>query len=198
MSASGILKADSSQLQLLSLGSSSSEQASTSKQQFPVDQPSYGASGSRESIFSLTGPGYMAARQNCSSRALGCVSDFYNFLLLPRRIDSWLILSQGGHGGQWVWKLRKLPSVLVGRSFCAGTNNRRWVYSVHTTMLSGSIDRGLLICSFSTGAFIEGNNWWTNSRFFGIRPVAICPGGSNKQWQRHWWWGSAQQQLSLW
>lgn len=74
-SASGLLKADSSQLQLLCLGSSSSEQASTSKQQFPVDQPSYGASGSRESIFSLAGPGYMTARLSCSGLALGCVSD---------------------------------------------------------------------------------------------------------------------------
>lgn len=84
-SALGLLKADSTQLQLLSLGSSSSDQASTSKQQFPMDQPSYGASGSRESIFSLAGPGYMAARQSCSSRALGCVSvedDFFWALLL--------------------------------------------------------------------------------------------------------------------
>ncbi|TNM84457.1 hypothetical protein fugu_008635 [Takifugu bimaculatus] len=75
-----ILKADSTQLQLLSLGSSSSEQASTSSQQVPVDQPSYGASGSRESIFSLAGPGYVTPRQNCSSRSLGaamldCESD---------------------------------------------------------------------------------------------------------------------------
>lgn len=83
-SASGLLKADSTQLQLLSLGSSSSEQASTSKQQFPVEQPSYGASGSRESIFSLAGPGYMTARQSCSARALGCVldQDLIYFLLL--------------------------------------------------------------------------------------------------------------------
>lgn len=100
-SASGLLKADSTQLQLLSLGSSSSDQASTSKQQFPVEQPSYGASGSRESIFSLAGPGYMTARQSCSARALGCVSDegFIYFLLLFLDLHMALLPSQVGHVG---------------------------------------------------------------------------------------------------
>lgn len=104
-SASGLLKADSAQLQLLSLGSSSSEQASTSKQQFPVDQLSYGASGSRESIFSLAGPGYMTARQNCSGRALGCVSDldYISFFASLPGLTHGLLLSQVGLVGLWIW-----------------------------------------------------------------------------------------------
>lgn len=73
-SASGLVKADSTQLPLLSLGGSSSEQASTSKQQLALDQASYGASASRESVFSLAGPGFLTARQSCGARALGCVS----------------------------------------------------------------------------------------------------------------------------
>lgn len=58
----------------MSLGSSSSEQASTSKQQYSVEQQLYGASGSRDDIFSLGGPSYMTASKNCGSRTLGCAS----------------------------------------------------------------------------------------------------------------------------
>ncbi|KAF3706574.1 E3 ubiquitin-protein ligase TRIM37 [Channa argus] len=61
--AEGLLKADGTQGPLVSLGSSSSEQASTSKQ--------YGASGSRDDIFSLGGPSYITAIKNCGSRTLG-------------------------------------------------------------------------------------------------------------------------------
>ncbi|XP_028277338.1 E3 ubiquitin-protein ligase TRIM37 isoform X2 [Parambassis ranga] len=69
--AEGVLKADSLQGPLLSLGSSSSEQASSSKQQYSVEQQLYGVSGSRDDIFSLGGPSYMAASKSCGSRALG-------------------------------------------------------------------------------------------------------------------------------
>lgn len=64
-----------------------------------MDQPSYGASGSRESIFSLAGPGYMAARQNCSGRALGYVSDLFLFLASLPLLTHGLLLPQGGHVG---------------------------------------------------------------------------------------------------
>ncbi len=74
VSAPGLLKADSTQPPLVSLGSSSSEQASTSKQQYSVEQQLYGASGSRDDIFSLGGTSYMTASKNCGSRTLGCVS----------------------------------------------------------------------------------------------------------------------------
>lgn len=67
-SAEGLLKADSTQQgPLVSL---SSEQASTSKQQYSAEQQLYGASGSRDDIF-LAGPSYMTAGKNCSSRTLG-------------------------------------------------------------------------------------------------------------------------------
>lgn len=55
------------QAPLLTLGGSSSEQASTSK------QPLYGASGSRDDIFSLGGLCYLTSSKSCSSRSLGCV-----------------------------------------------------------------------------------------------------------------------------
>ncbi|XP_078121972.1 E3 ubiquitin-protein ligase TRIM37 isoform X1 [Sander vitreus] len=70
--ADGGLKADTAQGPLVSLSSSSSEQqASTSKQQYSVEQQLYGASGSRDDIFSLGGPSYMTASKNCGSRTLG-------------------------------------------------------------------------------------------------------------------------------
>ncbi|XP_072230838.1 E3 ubiquitin-protein ligase TRIM37 [Leuresthes tenuis] len=69
--AEGVLKADAITSSLVSLVSSSSEQASTSKQQYSVEQQLYGASGSRDDIFSLGGSSYMTASKNCSSRALG-------------------------------------------------------------------------------------------------------------------------------
>lgn len=62
--APGVLKADGTQGPLVSLGNSSSEQASTSKQ--------YGALGPRDDVFSLGGPSYMTASKNCGSRTLGC------------------------------------------------------------------------------------------------------------------------------
>uniref|UniRef100_A0A3Q1GKZ8 Tripartite motif containing 37 n=2 Tax=Acanthochromis polyacanthus TaxID=80966 RepID=A0A3Q1GKZ8_9TELE len=68
--AEGVLKADCIQGPLVSLGSSS-EQASTSKQQYSVEQQLYGASGSRDDIFSLGGPSYVTASKSCGSRALG-------------------------------------------------------------------------------------------------------------------------------
>ncbi|KAK2828687.1 hypothetical protein Q5P01_019721 [Channa striata] len=61
--AEGVLKADGTQGSPVSLGSMSSEQASTSKH--------YGASGSREDIFSLGEPSYITSIKNCSSRTLG-------------------------------------------------------------------------------------------------------------------------------
>lgn len=75
ISAPGVLKADCTQGPLMSLGGSSSEQASTSKQQFSLEQPLYGAAGSRDDIFSLGGPSYMTTIKNCGSRTLGCVSE---------------------------------------------------------------------------------------------------------------------------
>ncbi|XP_070699444.1 E3 ubiquitin-protein ligase TRIM37 [Pempheris klunzingeri] len=69
--AEGVLKADGSQGPLVSLGSSSSEQASTSKQQYSVEQQLYVASGSRDDIFSLGGPSYMTTSKNSGSRTLG-------------------------------------------------------------------------------------------------------------------------------
>lgn len=66
-----VLKADGIQGPLVSLGSSSSEQPSTSKQQYSVEQQLYGASGSREDIFTLGGPSYMTSSKSCSSRSLG-------------------------------------------------------------------------------------------------------------------------------
>ncbi|XP_041864671.1 E3 ubiquitin-protein ligase TRIM37 isoform X3 [Melanotaenia boesemani] len=69
--AEGVLKADAITGSLVSIGSSSSEQAFSSKQQFSVEQQIYGASGSRDDIFSLGGPSYMTASKNCSSRTLG-------------------------------------------------------------------------------------------------------------------------------
>lgn len=71
---SGVLKTDGTQGPLVSLSGSSSEQASTSKQQYSMEQQLYGASGSRDDIFSLGGPSYLTASKNCGSRTLGCVS----------------------------------------------------------------------------------------------------------------------------
>ncbi|KAM6983967.1 E3 ubiquitin-protein ligase TRIM37 [Tautogolabrus adspersus] len=67
----GVLKPDGIQSPLVSLSSSSSEQASTSKQQYSVEQQLYGASGSRDDIFTLGGPSFMTASKNCGSRTLG-------------------------------------------------------------------------------------------------------------------------------
>lgn len=53
------------QAPLLTLGGSSSEQASTSK------QPLYGASGSRDDIFSLGGLSYLTSSKSCGTRSLG-------------------------------------------------------------------------------------------------------------------------------
>lgn len=75
VSAPGVLKADGTQGPLVSLSSSSSEQASTSKQQYSVEQQLYGTSGPKDDIFSLGGPSYMTASKNCGSRTLGCVSE---------------------------------------------------------------------------------------------------------------------------
>ncbi|XP_045896962.1 E3 ubiquitin-protein ligase TRIM37 isoform X2 [Micropterus dolomieu] len=69
--AEGMLKGDSTQSPLVSLGSSSSEQASTSKPQYSVEQQLYGASGSRDDIYSLGGPSYLTGSKNCGSRTLG-------------------------------------------------------------------------------------------------------------------------------
>lgn len=77
--------ADGAQSPLLSLRSSSPDQASTSKQQFSLEQPLYGASGSRDDIFSLGGTSYITSAKNSGSRALGCVSEMTteNFSFLP-------------------------------------------------------------------------------------------------------------------
>lgn len=119
VSAPGVLKADVTQGPLVSLSSSTSEQASTSKQQYPVEQQLYGASGSRDDIFSLGGPSYMTASKNCGSRTLGCVSGTHTqgnvavwlqlmavFLKIPQKIFlscffffSALFLLQGSHVG---------------------------------------------------------------------------------------------------
>ncbi|XP_059207531.1 E3 ubiquitin-protein ligase TRIM37 [Centropristis striata] len=72
--AEGVLKADGTQSPLVSLGSSLSEQQSSSskQQQYAVEQQQlYGASGSRDDIFSFGGPSYMTASKNCGSRTLG-------------------------------------------------------------------------------------------------------------------------------
>lgn len=53
------------QAPLLTLGGSSSEQASTSKQLL------YGASGSRDDIFSLGGLSYLTSSKSCGTRSLG-------------------------------------------------------------------------------------------------------------------------------
>lgn len=66
-----MLKADSLQGPLVSLGSTASEQPSTSKQQYTMEQQLYGASGSREDIFTLGAPSYMTSSKNCGSRSLG-------------------------------------------------------------------------------------------------------------------------------
>lgn len=131
--AAGVLKADCTPLQLLSLSSSSSEQASTSKQHFSMEQVLYGASGSRDDIFSLGGTGYMTASKNCSSRTLGCVSDsnwelFLPFCLVFHVVCHPSFLMQGSYVGLWIWELRKLPSVSIGGSFTAATVEWRWVH----------------------------------------------------------------------
>ncbi|KAK5858311.1 hypothetical protein PBY51_002459 [Eleginops maclovinus] len=69
--AEGVLKAEGPQGPLVSLCSSSSEQASTSKQQYSVVEQLYGASGARDEIFSLGGPSYMTTSKTSGSRTLG-------------------------------------------------------------------------------------------------------------------------------
>ncbi|XP_019941602.1 E3 ubiquitin-protein ligase TRIM37 isoform X3 [Paralichthys olivaceus] len=69
--ADGVLKADGTQGPLLSQGCSSSEQASTSKQQYSVEPQLYGNSGPKDDIFSLGGPSYLTASKSCGSRTLG-------------------------------------------------------------------------------------------------------------------------------
>ncbi|XP_038163409.1 E3 ubiquitin-protein ligase TRIM37 [Cyprinodon tularosa] len=67
-----VLKSEAVAGPLVSLGSCSSDQASAStKQQYAVEQQLYGASGSRDEIFSLGAPGFMAASKACSGRTLG-------------------------------------------------------------------------------------------------------------------------------
>ncbi|XP_068600412.1 E3 ubiquitin-protein ligase TRIM37 [Brachionichthys hirsutus] len=63
--AEGLVKTDGTQGTLESLSSSSSEQVSTS------EQPSSGAPGCSDDIFTLGGPSYMTASKNCGSRTLG-------------------------------------------------------------------------------------------------------------------------------
>ncbi|CAI5642840.1 unnamed protein product [Oreochromis niloticus] len=72
--AEGVLKADSLQGPLVSLGSTASEQPFTSKQQYTMEQQLYGASGSREDIFTLGAPSYMTSSKNCGSRSLGAAA----------------------------------------------------------------------------------------------------------------------------
>ncbi|XP_070839438.1 E3 ubiquitin-protein ligase TRIM37 [Chaetodon trifascialis] len=69
--AEGVLKADGPHGPLVSLGSSSSEQASTSKQQYSAEQQLYGAAASRDDIFSLGGPSYVTSSKSSGSRSLG-------------------------------------------------------------------------------------------------------------------------------
>ncbi|KAM3601564.1 uncharacterized protein V6R79_014910 [Siganus canaliculatus] len=69
--AEGVLKGDCSQGALVSLSSSSAEQASTSKQQYSMEQQLYGASSSRDDIFCLAAPSYITSSKSGSSRTLG-------------------------------------------------------------------------------------------------------------------------------
>ncbi|KAM3868967.1 E3 ubiquitin-protein ligase TRIM37 [Diretmus argenteus] len=70
--AEGLLKADGTQSLLPSLGSSSSDQASSSKQQLPeLQQQLYGASEPGDDIYSLGAPSIITATKSCSSRTLG-------------------------------------------------------------------------------------------------------------------------------
>ncbi|XP_034540437.1 E3 ubiquitin-protein ligase TRIM37 [Notolabrus celidotus] len=72
--AEGLLKADGNQSSLMSLSGSLAEHASTSKQQYSVEQQLYGAQGSRDDIFSLGVPSYVTSSKNCGSRPLGAVT----------------------------------------------------------------------------------------------------------------------------
>lgn len=73
--ADGLLKVDGIQRPLVSHGSPSLEQASTSKQQYSMEQQLYGGSGSRDEVFSLGGPSYVTgSKNNCnSSSTLGAM-----------------------------------------------------------------------------------------------------------------------------
>uniref|UniRef100_A0A3B3IE99 Tripartite motif containing 37 n=1 Tax=Oryzias latipes TaxID=8090 RepID=A0A3B3IE99_ORYLA len=72
---SGAVKADVLTGTLVSLGSSTSEQISSSKQQYCVEQQLYGASGSRDDIFTLGGPGYLTTSKSCSGKTGAAMLD---------------------------------------------------------------------------------------------------------------------------
>lgn len=69
----GLLKAESSQILLPSLGSSSADQAiSKQQQQHPEEQQQlYRASGPGDSLYALGGPSSITASMSCSSRTTG-------------------------------------------------------------------------------------------------------------------------------
>ncbi|XP_008426884.1 E3 ubiquitin-protein ligase TRIM37 isoform X2 [Poecilia reticulata] len=68
----GELQSEATSGPLVSLSSSLSDQASTStKQKCSAEKQLYGASGSRDEIFSLGGPSYITASKACSGRTLG-------------------------------------------------------------------------------------------------------------------------------
>ncbi|XP_008330858.1 E3 ubiquitin-protein ligase TRIM37 isoform X1 [Cynoglossus semilaevis] len=71
--AEGLLKANSAQSSHVSHSSSSSDQASTSKQQYSLEQQQlFAASGPKDGgIFSLRAPSYLIVSKNGSSRTLG-------------------------------------------------------------------------------------------------------------------------------
>ncbi|XP_004076873.1 E3 ubiquitin-protein ligase TRIM37 isoform X1 [Oryzias latipes] len=73
--ADGAVKADVLTGTLVSLGSSTSEQISSSKQQYCVEQQLYGASGSRDDIFTLGGPGYLTTSKSCSGKTGAAMLD---------------------------------------------------------------------------------------------------------------------------
>lgn len=120
----GLPKSEGSlQTPLLTLGGSSSVEASTSK------QPLYGASGSRDDIFSLGGLSYVMSSKSCGSRSLGCVSPSHCHLVPISFLISLFLFSfpaihkhialQGCHVGQRDRKLRNLPPDPAGGTFCA-------------------------------------------------------------------------------
>lgn len=103
------------QTPLLTLGGSSSDQASTSK------QPLYGASVSREDIFSLGGLSYLTSSKSCGSRSLGCVNASFLLSLFPFSFPAFhkRVPLQGRHIGQRDGELRNLPPDPAGGTFSA-------------------------------------------------------------------------------
>uniref|UniRef100_A0A096MD61 Tripartite motif containing 37 n=1 Tax=Poecilia formosa TaxID=48698 RepID=A0A096MD61_POEFO len=68
----GELQSEATSGSLVSLSSSLSDHASTStKQKCSAEKQLYGASGSRDEIFSVGGPSYITASKACSGRTLG-------------------------------------------------------------------------------------------------------------------------------